>query len=59
MLQKAPLSIITEDQLYLFNEGTNYQSYMMLGAHIINENDSFGVRFTVWAPNAVRGHILW
>ncbi|NLC43076.1 MAG: 1,4-alpha-glucan branching protein GlgB [Clostridiales bacterium] len=53
MPQKAPLSKITEDQLYLFNEGTNYQSYLMLGAHIVNEDNSFGVRFSVWAPNAV------
>lgn len=58
MLQKAPLSIITEDQLYLFNEGTNYQSYLMLGAHIINEDSSLGVRFSVWAPNAVRVSVV-
>ncbi len=52
MPQKAPIWTITEDQLYLFNEGTNYQSYLMLGAHIIDEDSSYGVRFSVWAPNA-------
>lgn len=41
----------TED-IYLFHEGTNYRSYMMLGAHIAAEDGMKGVRFTVWAPHA-------
>ncbi len=39
---------IDEFQLYLYNSGTNFQSYEMLGPHKI-EN---GWRFAVWAPNA-------
>ena len=39
---------ISEFQLYLFNEGTNFKSYEFLGCHKINE----GWRFCVWAPNA-------
>ena len=39
---------ISEMQLYLFNEGTNFESYNMLGAH----KTSKGWRFAVWAPNA-------
>lgn len=39
---------ISEFQLYLFNEGTNFESYKMLGAHKIKD----GWRFAVWAPNA-------
>ncbi|MBO5059558.1 MAG: 1,4-alpha-glucan branching protein GlgB [Clostridia bacterium] len=39
---------IDEFQLYLYNEGTNFQSYEMLGPHKINK----GWRFAVWAPNA-------
>ncbi|MDY3928949.1 MAG: 1,4-alpha-glucan branching protein GlgB [Clostridia bacterium] len=39
---------ISEYQLYLFNEGTNFQSYEFLGAHKIDK----GWRFAVWAPNA-------
>lgn len=39
---------ITEFQLYLYNEGTNFKSYNMLGAHKVDE----GWRFAVWAPNA-------
>lgn len=38
--------------IYLFHEGTLFESYRMLGAHIIDESDIQGVRFAVWAPNA-------
>ena len=41
-------SSISDYQLYLFNEGTNYKSYEFLGAHKINDV----WRFCVWAPNA-------
>ncbi len=33
---------------YLFHQGTNYQSYDYLGAHLTRK----GVLFRVWAPNA-------
>ncbi|MBP1756865.1 MAG: 1,4-alpha-glucan branching enzyme [Firmicutes bacterium] len=43
---------ITEEQIYLFHEGTNYKSYHMLGAHRMELDSQSGVRFSVWAPNA-------
>ena len=43
---------ITEEQIYLFREGTNYKSYYMLGAHRMDQDGNRGVRFAVWAPNA-------
>lgn len=39
---------ISEFQLYLYNEGTNFKAYEMLGPHKIDK----GWRFAVWAPNA-------
>lgn len=39
---------ISEFQLYLFNEGTNFKAYEMLGVHKTQK----GWRFAVWAPNA-------
>ena len=39
---------IDEFQMYLYNEGTNFQSYEMLGPHRVDN----GWRFAVWAPNA-------
>jgi 1,4-alpha-glucan branching enzyme len=46
------ISTISEEDLYLFHEGSNFRSYQLLGAHVIQEKDASGVRFTVWAPNA-------
>jgi len=46
--KKTDWSGISEMQLYLFNEGTNFKSYNMLGAHKLKS----GWRFSVWAPNA-------
>jgi 1,4-alpha-glucan branching enzyme len=46
------VSPVSEKDLYLFHEGSNFRSYQLLGAHIVKEDGSMGVRFTVWAPNA-------
>jgi 1,4-alpha-glucan branching enzyme len=43
---------LTEYQLYLFNNGTNYHSHHMLGAHIRVKDERVWVRFAVWAPSA-------
>lgn len=43
---------ISEEQVYLFNQGNNYKSYYFLGAHIVESKNVIGVRFAVWAPNA-------
>ena len=46
-------SPLTEQDLYLFNEGTHFRLYDRLGAHFgTNEDGVEGVWFAVWAPNA-------
>ena len=45
-------SALSEFDLYLFHQGTNYHAQEMLGAHFIEQDGKKGVRFTVWAPNA-------
>ena len=44
----------TDYQIYLFHEGTNYDTYQMLGCKYISDdnNQQDGYRFAVWAPNA-------
>ena len=44
--------VISGYQRYLFHEGTNYHAYKMLGAHVMEQAGSCGVRFAIWAPNA-------
>ena len=41
-------SLLTDDDLYLFNQGTHYRLYEKLGAHVV----AGGTYFAVWAPNA-------
>lgn len=45
---------LSDFQIYLFHEGTNYYAYKMLGAiYIPAEDDQVsGFQFAVWAPNA-------
>ena len=43
---------LTDFDLYLHGEGTHYESYNTLGAHIVESLGVTGVRFAVWAPNA-------
>ena len=46
------------DDLFLFNQGTNYQAYRLLGAHVQTRHDIAGVCFRVWAPNAGRVSVV-
>jgi 1,4-alpha-glucan branching enzyme len=48
-------SRLTEDDIYLFNEGSHFQLYDKLGAHIEPQG---GTYFAVWAPNAVRVSVM-
>ncbi|MGH9449758.1 MAG: 1,4-alpha-glucan branching protein GlgB [Terriglobia bacterium] len=53
------VSLLTDDDLHLFNEGTHYRLYEKLGAH--QTKDSHGVEgtyFAVWAPNAERVTVI-
>lgn len=52
VMNQMNISLLTEENLYLFHEGSNFRSYQMLGAHLVEENGVSGVRFAVWAPNA-------
>ena len=45
---------ITEFDQYLFGQGTHYDIYTKLGAHVTQKDGEKGVYFAVWAPNASR-----
>jgi 1,4-alpha-glucan branching enzyme len=46
-------AILSEFDLHLLSEGTNYEGYNSLGAHLATVNGVRGTRFAVWAPNAI------
>jgi 1,4-alpha-glucan branching enzyme len=45
--------LLTDFELHLHGEGTNFESYNTLGAHLATVQGIAGVRFSVWAPNAI------
>ena len=46
--------VLSEDDLYLFNQGNQYRIYDKLGAHPFSHQGVSGVFFAVWAPSATR-----
>jgi 1,4-alpha-glucan branching enzyme len=46
------VSLLTNDDVYLFNEGSHYDLWKKLGSHVMNHNGVVGTYFAVWAPNA-------
>ena len=49
---------ITKDDCYLFGEGTHYEIYEKLGAHVTEIDGVKGTYFAVWAPNAVNVAVI-
>ncbi|TMK47718.1 MAG: 1,4-alpha-glucan branching enzyme, partial [Actinobacteria bacterium] len=50
-------SLLSEDDLYLFNEGTHTRLQQKMGAHPIVVDGTAGSVFSVWAPNAESVHV--
>ncbi|MBI3003379.1 MAG: 1,4-alpha-glucan branching protein GlgB [candidate division NC10 bacterium] len=48
------VSLLTDDDLFLFNEGSHYRLYEKLGAHPMTVEGKEGTFFAVWAPDAER-----
>ena len=49
---------LTDDDLYLFNEGRHLQLAEKLGAHPSEQDGTAGFAFAVWAPNAEQVHVI-
>jgi len=46
------VSLLNDQDLYLFNEGSHYRLYEKLGSHFMTVDGEEGTYFAVWAPNA-------
>ena len=55
---KRETVFISEADQYVFAQGTHYDIYKKLGAHLSEENGVEGVFFGVWAPNAAQVHVI-
>jgi len=45
--------VLSDFDLHLHSEGTNYEGYNAFGAHLVTVAGVKGTRFAVWAPNAI------
>ncbi len=52
------MPVISEEDLYLYNEGNNFYIYEKLGSHLITHDGVEGVCFAVWAPSAQRVSVV-
>lgn len=47
------MGTFSEEDSFLFHQGTSYEVYKKMGAHLAREKGVEGTRFVVWAPNAL------
>src|SRR5882724_1983421 len=52
------MSLLTDQDFYLFNEGSHVRLYGKLGAHPLTENGVQGTSFAVWAPGARQVYVM-
>jgi 1,4-alpha-glucan branching enzyme len=53
-IDPATFSLLSDDDLYLFNEGTHARLFDRLGSHPMALGGARGTYFAVWAPDAER-----
>ena len=51
-LPDSGISLLSDEDLHYFNEGTHVRIYQSLGAHPLAVDGKKGVYFAVWAPDA-------
>ena len=54
----SEVTLLTKDDIHLFNEGTHFRLYQKLGAHPLTVDGQKGIYFAVWAPDAERVYVI-
>lgn len=52
------VTLLTDTDLYLFNEGRHFRIYEKFGAHPLTANGTHGTYFAVWAPSAAQVFVI-
>src|SRR5438093_10985969 len=58
MVTHEAMSLLTDNDLYLFNEGSHFRLYDKLGARVVTHADTSGTDVAVWAPNAEQVSVI-
>ena len=56
--KKRPEGFVGDLDQYLFGQGTHYDIFQKLGAHLMTVDGRNGVYFAVWAPHALEVHVI-
>jgi 1,4-alpha-glucan branching enzyme len=51
-------SLLSDEDVANFQNGTHYQIYKFFGSHSLHVNDRWGMYFCVWAPNATAVSVI-
>ncbi|MDH3851536.1 MAG: 1,4-alpha-glucan branching protein GlgB, partial [Deltaproteobacteria bacterium] len=46
------VTLLSEQDIFLFNEGSHFRLYEKLGSHLLSAGEGQGTYFAVWAPDA-------
>jgi 1,4-alpha-glucan branching enzyme len=57
-MQTREQNLLTDQDLYLFNEGNHLRLYDKMGAHVVTLGGTEGTNFAVWAPNAAQVFVM-
>ena len=52
------MTLMSDEDVYLFNEGSHFHLYRKLGAHPVIRNGMAGTSFSVWAPDAEQVSVI-
>ena len=55
---RSNVTLLSEDDLWLWSQGRHFQVDRMLGAHSVTYGGARGTSFAVWAPNAGRVSVI-
>ena len=58
MVTYEAMSLLTDHDLYLFNEGSHFRLYDKLGARVVTHAGTSGTYFAVWAPNGEQVSVI-
>ncbi len=58
MVSHEAMSLLTDHDLYLFNEGSHFRLYDKLGARVVTHAGTSGTYFAVWAPNGEQVSVI-
>ncbi len=52
------VTLLSDDDIYLFNEGSHYRLQEKLGSHLVTAGKVHGTYFAVWAPDAEQVFVM-